>query len=97
MLPLLRTTFKPIITFRAFSTTVLRTATMAQEYKLKDITSLSSILEKDGSKQEAEVEGIEKGKVLLIRSGGKIHATGAKCTVCTWNNTMQRLIVLTSA
>jgi len=53
---------------------------MAKEYKLKDISSLSSILEKDGSKQEAEVEGIEKGKVLLIKSGGKIHATGAKCT-----------------
>jgi len=87
MLPLLRTTLtkqtiKPVTTFRLFSTTFLNPATMAQEYKLKDITSLSSILEKDGSKQEAEVEGIEKGKVLLIRSGGKIHATGAKCTAC---------------
>lgn len=73
-------TLSSIKNLRFFSTTVLKAATMAQEYKLKDISSLSSILEKDGSKQEAEVEGIEKGKVLLIRSGGKIHATGAKCT-----------------
>lgn len=76
-------TFKPItapLPTRLFSTTLPALATMAKEYKLKDISSLSSILQKDGSKQEAEVEGIEKGKVLLINSGGKIHATGAKCT-----------------
>lgn len=50
---------------------------MAQEFKLKDITSLDL---KDGQKQEVEVEGIEKGKVLLVKTKGKVHATSANCT-----------------
>lgn len=50
---------------------------MAQEFKLKDLTSLSL---SPGSKQEVEVEGIEGGKVLLVNTGGKIQALGAKCT-----------------
>lgn len=50
---------------------------MAQEFKLKDLTSLSL---SPGSKQEVEVEGIEGGKVLLVNIGGKIQALGAKCT-----------------
>lgn len=48
-----------------------------QEWKLKDVSSLDF---KDGQKQEAEVEGIEGGKVLLVKSGGKVHATSNKCT-----------------
>ncbi|OAQ60357.1 AIF-like mitochondrial oxidoreductase (Nfrl) [Pochonia chlamydosporia 170] len=50
---------------------------MAQEFKLKDLTSLSL---SPGSKQEVEVEGIDGGKVLLVNIGGKIQALGAKCT-----------------
>ena len=50
---------------------------MAQEYKLKDISSLKL---KDGEKQEVEVDGIEGGKVLLARIGGKTHALSSKCT-----------------
>lgn len=57
-----------------FSTTV---RVMAQEYKVKDLTSLSL---KDGQKQEVELEGLEGGKVLLLNSQGKIHATSANCT-----------------
>ncbi|KEY71672.1 hypothetical protein S7711_02907 [Stachybotrys chartarum IBT 7711] len=50
---------------------------MAQEYKLKDLSSLSL---SPGAKQEVEVEGIENGKVLLVNAGGKIQALGSKCT-----------------
>lgn len=54
---------------------------MAQEYKLKGVTSLSL---KPGQKQEAEVEGIQDAKVLLVglQTGGKaqVQAIGAKCT-----------------
>lgn len=50
---------------------------MAQEYKVKDLTSLNL---KDGQMQEAELEGLEGGKVLLLNSQGKIHATSANCT-----------------
>jgi nitrite reductase/ring-hydroxylating ferredoxin subunit len=50
---------------------------MAQEFKLKDLTSLSLA---PGSKQEVEVEGIDGGKVLLVNTGGKIQALGARCT-----------------
>ncbi|OAA44145.1 Pyridine nucleotide-disulfide oxidoreductase, FAD/NAD(P)-binding domain protein [Metarhizium rileyi] len=50
---------------------------MAQEFRLKDLTSLSL---SPGSKQEVEVEGVEGGKVLLVNTGGKIQAIGARCT-----------------
>lgn len=50
---------------------------MAQEYKLKGLTSLTL---KDGDKQEFEVEGIEDGKVLLAKVKGKVHAMSPKCT-----------------
>ncbi|KAL0264570.1 Apoptosis-inducing factor 1 [Diplodia seriata] len=50
---------------------------MAQQYKLKDITSLDL---KNGEKKEAEVEGIENGKVLLAKIQDKVHATSANCT-----------------
>lgn len=46
-------------------------------FKLKDVPSLSL---QPGDKKEAEVEGIEGGKVLLLNAGGKISATGPKCT-----------------
>ncbi len=50
---------------------------MAQEYKLKGLTSLDL---KDGEMKEAEVEGIEKGKVLLVNTQGKTHAISSNCT-----------------
>jgi nitrite reductase/ring-hydroxylating ferredoxin subunit len=50
---------------------------MAQEFKLKDLSSLNL---KDGDKVEAEVEGIEKGKVVLVKVKGKVHALNANCT-----------------
>ncbi len=50
---------------------------MAQEYKLKGLSSLDL---NPGEKREVEVEGIEEGKVLLCNVGGKHSALGAKCT-----------------
>ncbi|TKA62160.1 hypothetical protein B0A55_02876 [Friedmanniomyces simplex] len=50
---------------------------MAQEFKLKGLTSLEL---KNGQKQEAEVEGIENGKVLLLKHDGEIHALNPNCT-----------------
>jgi len=50
---------------------------MAQEYKLKGLSSLDL---KPGEKREVEVEGIEEGKVLLCNVGGKFSAIGSKCT-----------------
>jgi nitrite reductase/ring-hydroxylating ferredoxin subunit len=51
---------------------------MATEYKLKGVTSLNL---KNGDKQEVEVEGIEGGKVLLLKVQDKVHATSANCTL----------------
>jgi nitrite reductase/ring-hydroxylating ferredoxin subunit len=56
-----------------FSTLPLRMA----EFKLKELSSLDL---KNGDKVEAEVEGIEGGKVLLIKLDDKVHAMNAKCT-----------------
>ncbi|KAJ6193114.1 hypothetical protein J3E72DRAFT_252746 [Bipolaris maydis] len=50
---------------------------MAQEFKLKDVTSLQM---KNGEKKEAEVEGIEGGKVLLLKVQDQVHATSPNCT-----------------
>ena len=50
---------------------------MAQEYKLKGLSSLDL---KPGEKREVEVEGVEEGKVLLCNVGGKTTALGSKCT-----------------
>lgn len=47
------------------------------EFKLKDLTSLDL---KNGDKVEAEVEGIEKGKVLLVKVQDKVHALNPNCT-----------------
>ncbi|RVX72720.1 hypothetical protein B0A52_04118 [Exophiala mesophila] len=51
---------------------------MAQEFKLKSPSTLSDLKELD--KVEAEVEGIEGGKVLLVKVNGKISAVNANCT-----------------
>ncbi|OAX77672.1 hypothetical protein ACJ72_08026 [Emergomyces africanus] len=45
-------------------------------FKIKDLTSLDL----PSDKIEVEVEGIEKGKLLLINHGGQIHALTANCT-----------------
>ncbi|POR32200.1 Apoptosis-inducing factor 1 [Tolypocladium paradoxum] len=50
---------------------------MANEYKLKDVSSLSLA---PGAKREVEVEGIADGKVLLVNAAGKVQALGARCT-----------------
>ncbi|KAJ5707956.1 Apoptosis-inducing factor 1 [Penicillium malachiteum] len=52
---------------------------MAQEYKLKDITSLSE-LKSSTDKIEVEIEGIPDGKVLLVNLDGNIHALSPRCT-----------------
>ncbi|RDW61239.1 putative AIF-like mitochondrial oxidoreductase (Nfrl) [Aspergillus mulundensis] len=51
---------------------------MAQEYKLKDISSLTGISNFD--KVEAEVEGVQDGKVLLVKYDDQVHAISPKCT-----------------
>ncbi|CAI6267527.1 unnamed protein product [Periconia digitata] len=58
-----------------YSSTSIRN--MAQEYKLKGISSLNL---KNGDKQEVEVEGVEGGKVLLLKVQDQVHATSANCT-----------------
>ncbi|KAJ4366447.1 Apoptosis-inducing factor 1 [Neocucurbitaria cava] len=50
---------------------------MATEFKLKDVTSLNL---KNGEKKEVEVEGVEGGKVLLLKIQDQVHATSANCT-----------------
>ena len=50
---------------------------MAQEYKLKDLPKLDL---NDGDKVEAEVEGVEGGKVLLVKVKDQVHAMNANCT-----------------
>ena len=47
------------------------------EYKLSSVTALPA---KPGDKVEAEVEGIEGVKVLLVNSAGTVQAIGPKCT-----------------
>lgn len=65
---------QPSLPLRTFSTTA---RIMATEYKLKGLTSIDL---KNGQKQEAEVEGIEEGKVLLAKVNNEIHAMSPKCT-----------------
>jgi len=50
---------------------------MAQEYKIKGLSSLDL---KSGEKREVEVEGVENGKVLLAKVGDKTHAMSNNCT-----------------
>ncbi|KAK4222790.1 apoptosis-inducing factor 1 [Podospora fimiseda] len=73
--PLTRHLFpRTILLPRPFSTTTSHN--MAQEYKLKGVTSLDL---KPGEKQEVEVEGLD-AKVLLLNAGGTVQATGPRCT-----------------
>ncbi|KAJ5312963.1 hypothetical protein PENANT_c018G07979 [Penicillium antarcticum] len=51
---------------------------MAQEYKLKDITSFAALNSTD--KAEFEIEGIADGKVLLIKLDDKVHALSPRCS-----------------
>lgn len=50
---------------------------MAQEYRLNGISKNDL---KNGEKREVEVEGIEGGKVLLVKVGNKTHAMSPNCT-----------------
>ena len=50
---------------------------MAQEYKLKGLDKLDL---KNGDKVECEVEGIEKGKVIIVKVKDQVHALNANCT-----------------
>jgi len=53
------------------------TATIQQkEYKLK----LDNFDLKNGDKVEAEIDGLEGGKVLLLKANGQLRALGPKCT-----------------
>ncbi|KAH0543028.1 hypothetical protein FGG08_002636 [Glutinoglossum americanum] len=49
---------------------------MAQQYKLK----IPSLDLKNGEKVEAEIEGIDKAKVLLLKVADKYHALSPRCT-----------------
>lgn len=53
------------------------TRAMAQEFKVKGLSSLNL---KNGDKQEVELEGIEGGKALILKIQDQIHATSANCT-----------------
>ena len=50
---------------------------MAQEFKLKGLSSLDL---KNGDKVEVEVEGIEGGKVLLVKVKDQVHGLNTNCT-----------------
>ena len=50
---------------------------MAQEFKLKDLSKLDL---KNGDKVQAEVEGVEGGKVILVKVNNEVHALNANCT-----------------
>ena len=56
--------------------TTMASAQQVNEYKLK----LDSIPSKNGDKVEAETEGLDGGKVLLMRVNGLLKALGPKCT-----------------
>ncbi|KAL1961861.1 hypothetical protein VTN77DRAFT_985 [Rasamsonia byssochlamydoides] len=51
---------------------------MSTEYKLKDIPSLADI--PNYGKVESEVEGVENGKVLVVRVNDDVHALSPRCT-----------------
>ncbi|EPS30927.1 hypothetical protein PDE_05880 [Penicillium oxalicum 114-2] len=51
---------------------------MAQEYKLKGLSSLADVSSSD--KIECEVEGISEGKVLVVKHDGQAHAMSPRCT-----------------
>ncbi|KAI9835433.1 MAG: hypothetical protein M1819_002351 [Sarea resinae] len=49
----------------------------AREFKLKGISKLDL---KNFEKREADVEGVEDGKVLIVKYADKVHATSPNCT-----------------
>jgi len=51
-------------------------AVQQKEYKLK----LDDFDLKNGDKVEAEIDGLEGGKVLLLKVNGQLRALGPKCT-----------------
>ncbi len=51
---------------------------MAKDFKLKDLSTLSSL--ENGQKLEVEIDGLDDAKVLLVQLDGKTHALGPKCT-----------------
>ena len=55
-------------------------ATATQEFKLKGLSASDLQSWREGHAQEAEVEGVEEGKVLLLHNGGRVHAMSARCT-----------------
>lgn len=63
---------------RSNSPQYLSTSATMTEYKLKGISSLSTL----GSleKIEVDVEGVEEGKVLLVKLDDKVHALSPRCT-----------------
>ncbi|KAF2716937.1 hypothetical protein K431DRAFT_289009 [Polychaeton citri CBS 116435] len=50
---------------------------MAKEFKLKGLTGLDM---KNGEKQEVEIDGVEEGKVLLVKFQNEVHAMSPSCT-----------------
>lgn len=54
------------------------TTSTTMEYKLKDLSSLSDIPNME--KVESEVDGIEGGKVLVLRFNDQVHAMSPRCT-----------------
>lgn len=64
-------------TTKSFSTTT-PTPTAAMEYKLKPLSSLADIPNME--KVEAEVDGIDGGKVLVVRLNDQVHALSPRCT-----------------
>ena len=51
---------------------------MPQEYRLKDLSSLADIPNME--KVESEVDGIDGGKVLVLRFNDQVHAMSPRCT-----------------
>ena len=70
-IPPLPLTYSPLIDARLVST-------MANEYKLKDISSFEAL--RPNQKIECEVEGISEAKVLLLKLGNEVHALNPRCT-----------------
>ncbi|KAI9731531.1 MAG: hypothetical protein M1834_004651 [Cirrosporium novae-zelandiae] len=62
---------------QAVKQTVSTVTGMDIDYKLKGLTSLDL---KNGEMREAEVEGIEGGKILLVKLDGETHAMSPNCT-----------------
>lgn len=64
--------FKPPTT-RSFA---VSSATMSKEYKLK----VETVDLKNGQKVEAQVEGFDDAKVLLLKVNDQLRALGANCS-----------------